>query len=460
MSEFVETTGGPAIAYTELQATSKSVVSNYFNGPDSGLNPVNYFNMQTYPSIASQNMLGISQPTGNVDFGQKCNITIDPLGTYLCKAALAYEISEVNVLDTNIFNGHGRIRYCHNHCLSTFQDLTFAINSISTNVLNLDYLNYYRSNRLSPEERENFDHMTCNTAAHVMGSKKLKKVDAIFPAPFYFAKDYGIALQISLLKICKNEIKFNIADWTSLVVFENAETGERIVPVVGRDIDAAPRLTKLRLMGEYALIETGALAQTVKDRRLTVEHITSMNPENFNPANSGNSSYQVGFNYLQKALVGAVRNTTFNNEPANYSCGSPVPRDTYTDYLSEYGTKSPIKAMTISYGTQTKVTASRMYFNNLIPFWHSRHQPELNSHFLVQNYALDIDGLKPTGGCALSILNRVLVKVEPSQAAKTAAIGGGTLESGIKEPQKFNFVCFAISLAIMVTGPSSCVAPS
>ena len=460
MSDFVEATGGPAIAYTELQATSKSVVSNYFHGADSGLNPVNYFNMQTFPSIASQTMLGISQPTGNVDFGQKCTINIDPLGTYLCKAALAYEISEVNLLDTNIFKEHGRIRYCHNHCLALFQDLTFSINSISTNVLNLDYLNYYRSNRLSPGERENFDNMTCNTAAHVMGSKKLKKVDAIFPAPFYFAKDYGISLQISLLKICKNEIKFNIADWSNVIVFENAITGERIVPVVGRDIDAVPRLTKLRLMGEYALIETGALAQTVKDRRLTVEHITTINPENFNPANSGNSSYQVCFNYLQKAVVGAIRNTTFNNEPANYSCGSPVPKDTYTDYLSEYGTKSPVNAMTISYGTQTKVTASRKYFERLLPFWHCRHQPEMNSHFLVQNYALNIDDLKPTGGCSLSILNRVLIKIEPSQAAKTAAIGGGTLESGIKEPQKFNFVCFAISLAIMVTGPSSCVAPS
>lgn len=461
MGDFLETSGGTAVAYTELQATAKSVVSSYFNGTDSGNNPLNYFDMTTLPSIASQLLISISQPTGSCDFAHKCTIGIDSVATYLFKTALAYDISPVEILPNNIYGKDARIRYTRNHAINLFKDITFFINSIGTNVLGSTYLDYYRSNRLSQEERNTFDRLTCNTADYLNGnSKKLQKADVMFPIPFYFTKETGIALPISLLKICRNEIKFNIADWPEIIIFENVVTGEKTVPVVGRDIVSAPHLSRLRLLGEYALIETGALAQTIKDRRLTVEHITNMNSENFNPTTCGNASYQVQFNYLQKSVVVALKNTTFPNEHSNYSCGSPAPMNNYTNFLTEYGTQSPINSMTVSYGTQTKITANSKYFKLLVPFWHAKYQPESQSNMLVQNYCLEMDDLNPTGGCALSIMNRVMIKIEPTAAAKIASAGGGTLKSGIKEKQQFVFSAFAISLAIMVTGPSSCVAPS
>ena len=116
--------------------------------------------------------------------------------------------------------------------------------------------------------------------------------------------------------------------------------------------------------------------------------------------------------------------------------------------------------MTINYGTQTKITASAKLFKRLIPFWHAANQPEANSHFLVQNYCLEMDALKPTGGTALSIMSRVVIKIDPTDEAKEAANGNGSLDSGIKDQQLFAFNCFAVSLAVMVTGPSSCIAPS
>ncbi len=139
-----------------------------------------------------------------------------------------------------------------------------------------------------------------------------------------------------------------------LLILDNiaAVASQTVVPVVGAtsDIATAPVLHHGTVWGNYAIVsneERRRMGCSVRD--ILVEQVQTAPRHVWNPITNDAPNYDIRFSHAIKALFFAVRNTTFSNQPSNYTTASPVITSTTVILEPSTGAFDPIHHTTLIY---------------------------------------------------------------------------------------------------------------
>jgi hypothetical protein len=398
----------------------------------------------------------LSRSSGAAGFNQEWSVSISRAGDYLLQTWLRVQIPEVTLLEGNLFQAAGRIRWTRNFMHNLVRECCISFNDLVAERFDNYFLDFWAAFTVSASKRVGYDNMVGNVdsliAPHAPGSP-LPSQYLNLPLPFFFTRDSGMALPTAALPYNEMRISFNFRNWSDLLILDNSVpvegTNPSIVPVVGRDIATAPELNNIQVWANYSIVsneERKRMACAPRD--ILIEQVQTAPRQNFSPNTNPNPSYDIRFSHSIKALFFAVRNTTTPNTWSNYTSASPVPGPQVVVYEPS-GAFDPISNTTFTYENTNRLNyMGSDYYSLVEPFYKAPSIPEPTGYHMY-SYSLSFYNVDPLGSTNYGKLTNVSVVPQASQSAVTGASGGGSLGTGQDYPQTYEFIIIGLNSNII-----------
>ena len=433
-------------AFIDL-ATFDEIEKYLYGGPDATA----YFVRETRKSTwFSQVPVVLSRASGSPAFGQEWAVSISRAGDYLLQTWLRLQTPEVVLLTEDRFQGNGRLRWTRNLMHNIVRECCITFNDLVAARFDNYHLDFWAAFTVPAGKRNGYNNMVGNTAPliqpHASGDP-LPSATLNLPLPFFYGRDSGVALPTAALPYNEMRINFSFRDWQDLLILENiAAVGEqRQDIVVGTDIAAAPVLGVTQVWANYAIVSNDERKRMAcAPRDILIEQVQTAPRQTFAPATNPQPSYDLRFSHAIKVLFFSVRNTTWRSEWSNYMTASPVSGALVTNFTPA-GSADPILQTSLIYeNTNRLAQMGSDYFSLVNPWYHAPVIPN-DTGYHMYSYSLDFICLDPMGSTNFGKLTNVSMVPEASQAAQTAAAGGGAAGSGANFVQRYVFVVTAVN---------------
>ncbi len=402
--------------------------------------------------------VSLTRANGSANFGSEWSASISRAGDYLLYTWLRVRIPSVTLLTTNQFGANGRIRWCRNFMHNLIRECSITFNDLVAARFDHYHLDFWAAFTTPASKAVGYDNMIGNISALIQpqpvpvlpATVSLPEADLNLPLPFFFSRDSGVALPTAALPYNEMRINFQFHDWQRLLILDNiaAVASQTVVPVVGAtsDIATAPVLHHGTVWGNYAIVsneERRRMGCSVRD--ILVEQVQTAPRHVWNPITNDAPNYDIRFSHAIKALFFAVRNTTFSNQPSNYTTASPVITSTTVILEPSTGAFDPIHHTTLIYENTNRLNhMGSDYFSLVNPWYHAPTIPGLTG-FHEYSYSLAFNEIDPMGSTNYGKLTNISIVPTASPAAKVGAAGTGPAGSGQNFPQTFEFIVTALN---------------
>lgn len=399
----------------------------------------------------------LSRANGSPGFGQDWSVTVSRAGDYMLYAFLRITIPKVQLLSGNLYGEDGAIRWTRNLMHNLCSEVTFTFNDLKAAYLDSFFLDFWHQFTTPEGKRDGYEYMIGNKPELIQpkGSDSyLGSVILNLPLPFFFARDTGVALPTCAIPFNEMHINFRFRPWEQLLILDNADNpSQSIVPVVGRDIAVEPKLTKVQVWSNYALVnndERKLMGNALRD--ILIEQVQTAPKSEFNPRTSTNVNVDIRFSHAVKVLFFAARNKTRPNEWSNYSTASSVVTKTAAGFEIDFVPTSaydPISMAGLTYENTSRLTdMGSDYFSLIQPYYHAPQIP-LSIGYHMYSYSLAFNDLDAKGSTNYGKLSNVTVSPKASETAIAAANGLLPAGSGANWQQNFELIFMVVANNIL-----------
>jgi len=429
-------------------ATMDEIEKYMYSGPDC----IVYFVRSTLKSTwFTQIPVLLSRNNGNAGFGQDWSVSVSRAGDYLIHVFLRVTLPSVKLRPDNLFTTNGRLRWTKNFMHNLIRETSISFNDLFAHTINSYHLDSYAQFTVEASKRAGYEQMIGNIGDLInphTSDQVIPKADLNLILPFFFTRDCGVALPTAAIPYNEMHINFQFRDWKELLILDNvAATGAQVnIPVVGRDIDAAPVLESVQVWANYAIVSNEERAEMGKSQRtILIEQVQTAPRQTFNPKSNPVPSYDIRFNHAVKALFFKVRNSTFPNQWSNYTTASPVldAGSTVIDYESADAVDPILNASLIYENSNRFTNMASDYFSLVNPYYHAPSIPTETGYHLY-SYSLKFNELDPMGSTNYGKLANVSLVPTASPKAIEASNGSGLPGSGTHFQQTFEFIVTVI----------------
>jgi Large eukaryotic DNA virus major capsid protein/Major capsid protein N-terminus len=439
-----------------IDIATKDEIEKYMYG---GKTSTAYFVRETRKATwFTQIPVSLTRANGSANFGSEWSASISRAGDYLMYTWLRVRIPSVTLLPTNQFGADGRIRWCKNFMHNLIRDCSITFNDLVAARFDHYHLDFWAAFTTPASKAIGYDNMIGNIQALVQpqtvpvapATVSLPEADLNLPLPFFFSRDSGVALPTAALPYNEMRINFQFHDWQRLLILDNiaAVASQTVVPVVvaTSDIATAPVLHHGTVWGNYAIVsneERRRMGCSVRD--ILVEQVQTAPRHVWNPTTNDSPNYDIRFSHAIKAVFFAVRNTTFSNQPSNYTTASPVVTSTTVITEPTSGAYDPIEHTTLIYENTNRLNQMGSdYFSLVNPWYHAPTIPGLTG-FHEYSYSLSFFEIDPMGSTNYGKLTNISIVPTASPYAKIGALGTGPAGSGQNFPQTYEFIVTALN---------------
>lgn len=441
-----------------IDLATKDEIEKYMYGGDES---TAYFVRETRKSTwFTQIPVALTRANGTANFGSEWSASISRAGDYLLYTWLRVRLPAISLLATNQFGVNGRIRWCRNLMHNLIRECSITFNDLVAARFDHYHLDFWAAFTTPASKAVGYDNMIGNTQALTQPhgvpvapvTFSLPEVDLNLPLPFFFSRDSGVALPTAALPYNEMRINFQFHDWQRLLILDNIAaapgTPQTFVPVVGatNDIAVVPHLHHGTVWGNYAIVsneERRRMGCSVRD--ILIEQVQTAPRHVWNPITNDTPNYDIRFSHAIKALFFAVRNTTFHNQPSNYTTASPVITATTVVLEPAAGAFDPIHHTTLIYENTNRLNhMGSDYFSLVNPWYHAPTIPGLTG-FHEYSYSLAFNEIDPMGSTNYGKLTNISIVPTAGDFAKIGAAGTGPAGSGQDFPQTFEFIVTALN---------------
>lgn len=437
-----------------IDIATKDEIEKYMYG---GKTSTAYFVRETRKATwFTQVPVSLTRSNGSANFGSEWSASVSRAGDYLLYTWLRIRLPSVALLASNQFGVNGRIRWCRNFMHNLIRECSITFNDLVAARFDHYHLDFWAAFTTPASKAVGYDNMIGNISALIQpqpvpvapATVSLPEVDLNLPLPFFFSRDSGVSLPTAALPYNEMRINFQFHEWQRLLILDNvaAVASQSVVPVVPTDIAAAPHLHHGTVWGNYAIVsneERRRMGCSVRD--ILVEQVQTAPRHVWNPNTNDSPNYDIRFSHSIKALFFAVRNTTFSNQPSNYTTASPVVAPTVVVFEPSSGAFDPIHHTTLIYENTHRLNhMGSDYFSLVNPWYHAPTIPGLTGYH-EYSYSLAFNEIDPMGSTNYGKLTNISIVPTASAAAKVGAAGTGPAGSGQNFPQTFEFIVTALN---------------
>lgn len=402
--------------------------------------------------------VSLTRANGAGNFGSEWSASISRSGDYLLYTWLRVRIPAITLLSTNQFGANGRIRWCKNFMHNLIRECSITFNDLVAARFDNYHLDFWAAFTTKASKQVGYDNMIGNIVSLTQpqgvpvapATVSLPEKDLNLPLPFFFSRDCGVSLPTAALPYNEMRINFQFHDWQRLLILDNisATAAQTVVPIVGAtsDIASAPQLQHATVWGCYAIVsneERGRMGCSVRD--ILIEQVQTAPRHVWNPTTNDSPTYDIRFSHAIKALFFACRNTTFPNQPSNYTTVSPIVTSTTVITEPLNSCFDPIQHTSLVYENTNRLNQiGSDYFSLVNPWYHAPAIPT-STGYHVYSYSILFAELDPMGSTNYGKLTNISIIPVASDSAKIAALGSGPAGSGQNFPQTFEFIITALN---------------
>lgn len=398
----------------------------------------------------------LSRSSGQAGFDQEWSVSISRAGDYLISTWLRLLMPAVTLLENNIYGVNGRIRWTKNFMHNLIRECAISFNDLVAQRFDSYYLDAWSKFTTPASKQIGYDNMIGNIdgliAPHAPGVPTVSRYLNL-PLQFWFSRDSGVALPTAALPYNEMRISFSFRNWTDLLVLENsvpvAGTSPYTVPVVGRDIAAAPELSNVQVWANYAIVsneERKRMACAPRD--ILIEQVQTAPRQIFSPSVNQNPTFDIRFSHSIKLLMFFARNTTNQQIWSNYTTSSPVPGP-QLDIYEPPTFFDPISNVTLTYENTNRLNLMGSdYFSLVEPWYKAPAIPDVTGYHMY-SYSLAFYNVDPLGSTNYGKLTNVSISPVASSQSLIAAAGTGAAGTGQDYPQTFEFIIIGVNTNII-----------
>lgn len=383
----------------------------------------------------SQVPVVLSRASGTPDFGTDWSVSISRAGDYLLQTWLRVvltctpsEFDAVDAVDDD--PAVGARAFTRNLAHNLVEECTLTFNDLTAARFDSYHLDFWTAFTVPAGKRNGYNNMIGNVPGVVVpGQTKPAEIVLNLPLPFFFSRDSGVALPTAALPYNDMRINFRFRKLSDLIV--EADGTNIVAPTT-------PTLPTVTLTADvwanYAIVSNDERKRMAcAPRDILIEQVQTAPVQTM--AGTGVKHYDIRFSHSVKALFFAARNTTVPSVWSNYTDSAVT---TTTDGKSlELGGSDPIDNTSLVYENTARLSQMKSDFFSLVqPYYHAPFIP-LETGYHMYSYALDVDGLDPTGSTNYGKLTNVSVVPQL------------TTEAGENTGQKFSLVVTAVNMNII-----------
>ena len=401
-----------------------------------GKDAVSYFVRRVRKSTWFTTVPVVLTTNNTPSFGSQFDANISRAGDYLMYVWLRVNISSA-VLNTsaNQFGANGRIRYTRNLMHNLIRELAITFNDLVEMRLDNWYLDFWSSFTVPAGKRNGYDNMIGNVSELTNPGSVGPGVGTTLPAvvlnlpiPICHARDTGVSLPTAALPYNEMRLRFNLRNFTDLLVLDNVST-QVSTQVRSTDLTTAPTISAAEVWAEYAIVSNDERKRMgKKPRDILIEQVQTVSPQTVNVANN-TTRFDIHLSHSIKALFFAMQNTTNPAEWSNYTAASPVPGSLGgLINFAPANASDPVITTSLFYeNTQRLSNMGSDYFSLVQPFYKAVSIP-LETGYHMYSYSLDLVDVNPKGSTNYGKLTNVGLVITPSQNAQ---LDGGVTVGGV-----------------------------
>jgi hypothetical protein len=428
-------------------ATFDEIEKYLYGGPDATA----YFVRETRKSTwFTQVPVVLSRASGSPAFNQEWAVSISRAGDYLLHTWLRLQTPAVQLSAAAIAAGNTNLRWTRNFMHNIIRECCVTFNDLVAARFDNYHLDFWAAFTVPAGKRNGYNNMIGNFAAMtqgVVGAAVLPAFTLNLPLPFFYSRDSGVALPTAALPYNEMRINFAFRNWTDLLIMSNnALAAEQRNLMTAADLQGGdPVLGITQVWADYAIVSNDERKRMAcAPRDILIEQVQTAPRQAYTPATNPQQSFDVRFSHAIKVLFFSVRNRTFQSEWSNYMTASPVTAGAITNFTPA-GSADPILQTSLIYeNTNRLAQMGSDYFSLVNPYFHAPVIP-LDTGLHCYSYSLDFICLDPMGSTNYGKLTNVSIVPEASQAAITAAAGGGAAGSGANFAQLYEFIITAVN---------------
>lgn len=435
-------------------ATFDEIEKYLYGGPDATA----YFVRETRKATwFTQVPVVLSRASGSPAFNQEWSVSISRSGDYLLQTWMRLQTPSVTLNPGNQYGSSGSIRWCKNLMHNIIRECAITFNDLVAARFDSFHLDFWAAFTVPAGKRNGYANMIGTTdeltAPHNATGEfgpTLPSLTLNLPLPFFYGRNSGIALPTAALPYNDMRINFSFRNWTELLILENytiptPNVESRTTPNVPTDITNTPTLGYCQVWANYAIVSNDERKRMAcAPRDILIEQVQTAPRQTFVPSQNSAPSFDIRFSHAIKVLFFSVRNNTCPAEWSNYTCASPIPKQTMNDESPSGAVDPIIQASLIYENSQRLSQMGSDYFSLVNPFFHAPAIP-LETGYHMYSYSLDFISLDPMASTNFGKLTNVSMVPEASDGAKLASLGTGVVGSGADFKQTFEFIVTAVN---------------
>jgi hypothetical protein len=400
----------------------------------------------------------LSRANGTGDFGQDHSVNISRAGDYLLATWLRVTLPAITVAQTSGLALRWTRNLMHNliaECCITFNDLSAA----RFDNFHLDFWAAFTTPAGKNQGYKNMIGDTPDLTQPTTAGNTIPSAILNLPLPFFYTRDSGVALPTAALPYNEMRITYSFRNWNQLLIADNLNAATNAVgsrPATTADIQGnqAPVLTNVQTWANYAIVSNDERKRMAcAPRNILVEQVQTAPPQNFNPSQNTQPSYDLRFSHAIKVLFFAVQNTTVPSEWSNYTASTPyvstnnfgnVPTLVTTD--PTYAV-DPIITTSLTYENTARLSLMGSDYYSLVQPWYHAPVIPVDTGYHMYSYSLDFICLDPKGSTNYGKLTNVSIAPVASAGAVTASSGRAPADvrNGANYANTYRFITTVIN---------------
>lgn len=427
-----------------------------------GRESISYFVRRIRKSTWFTTVPVVLTTNSNPQFNQIFDANISRAGDYLLYVWLrlvtpALELDTVN----NQFGANGRIRWTRNLMHNFIRELSITFNDLVEYRLDSFFLDFWAAFVMPGGKMNGYQNMIGNfndLINPIAGSGNGITIPSQvlnLPLPICHSRDTGVSLPTAALPYNEMRFRFNLRDWTELVILDciAGPSAGISVQAMNGDLVTTPVLNQVQVWAEYAIVSGDERKRMgKKPRDILIEQVQTVSPLSVN-VQSNSTRIDIHLSHSIKALFFALLNNTNRAEWSNYTAASPYIMPNGEVMFTPALATDPIITTSLLYeGTQRLSNMGSDYYSLVQPWYKAVSIPQETGYHMY-SYTLDLVAINPMGSTNYGKLTGVGVEFVPSVNAQTANASTGTvsapnqalLTEGAGLTQTFQFFLLAVN---------------
>ena len=225
-----------------------------------GKDAVSYFVRRIRKSTWFTTVPVILTTNNNPQFNQNFDANISRAGDYLLYTWFRVITPELTLNQSgNQFGANGRLRWTRNLMHNLIRELSITFNDLVEYRLDSYFLDFWSAFTIPAGKHNGYENMIGNFNELINplagGGNGLVIPSQVLnlPLPICHSRDTGVSLPTAALPYNEMRFRFNLRNWTELIILDNVATGISTAVQSG-DLVTTPTLTTAEVWAEYAIV--------------------------------------------------------------------------------------------------------------------------------------------------------------------------------------------------------------